>query len=190
MSQHSRDRTWKSECSFSFLMSSAKLFVLIYHVKMLRVSVYDRATLGYSPRSNRLDNMPLNKQVDIEVLADTWKTPSIAPAPLTSAAQSSPFNIDFFCALLFIALWTRPPIRYGFSLSDCWAWLRYLPALAPTQDLRLCEAWTTLDPHHKTVLSGDFGVGFTTWFLYQTLDFVKFSDTLWVVNSLSPGAFQ
>jgi hypothetical protein len=134
--------------------------------------------------------MSLNKQVDIEVLADTWKAPTIVPPGLASAAETSPFTVDFLCALIFTALWTRPPIRYGFSLSDCWAWLRYLPAIAPTRDLRLCEAWTTLDPHHKTVLSGDFGVGFTTWFLNQTLDFVKFSDTLWVVNSLSPGAFQ
>jgi len=134
--------------------------------------------------------MPLNKELEIEVLADTWKAPATVPAALTLATQVSPFTIDFFCALIFTALWTRPPIRYGFSLSDCWAWLRYLPAIAPTQDLRLCEAWTTLDPHHKTVLSGDFGVGFTTWFLNQTLGFVKFSDTLWVVNTLSPGTFQ
>jgi hypothetical protein len=134
--------------------------------------------------------MPLNKRVEIEVLVDTWKAPAIAPAALISAAQCSPLTIDFLCALIFTALWTRPPVRYGFSLSDCWAWLRYLPAIASTQELRLCEAWTTLDPHQKTVLSGDFGVGFTTWFLNQTLDFVKFSDTLWVVNTLSPGAFQ
>lgn len=134
--------------------------------------------------------MALNKRVDIEVLADTWKAPTTPPAALTSAVQASPLNVDFLCALIFTALWTRPPIRYGFSLSDCWAWLRYFPAIAPTPDLRLCDAWTTLDPHHKTVLSGDFGVGFTTWFLNQTLDFVKFSDTLWVVNSLSPGAFR
>jgi hypothetical protein len=81
-------------------------------------------------------------------------------------------------------------VRYGFSLSDCWAWLRYFPAIATTPDLRLCDAWTTLDPHQKTVLSGDFGVGFTTWFLYQTLGFVKYSDTLWVVNTLAPGSFR
>jgi hypothetical protein len=137
-----------------------------------------------------LDTMALNKRVDIEVLLDTWKAPTAPPAALTLAAQTSPLNIDFLCALIFTALWTRPPIRYGFSLSDCWAWLRYFPAIAPTQDLRLCDAWTTLDPHHKTVLSGDFGVGFTTWFLNQTLDFVKYSDTLWVVNTLSPGAFR
>lgn len=134
--------------------------------------------------------MAINKRLEIEVLMDTWKPPALVPAALVSAAQTSPLNIDFLCALLFTALWTRPPIRYGFSLSDCWAWLRYLPAIAPTQDLRLCDEWTTLDPHHKTVLSGDFGVGFTTWFLNQTLNFVKFSDTLWVVNTLFPGTFR
>ena len=94
------------------------------------------------------------------------------------------------CALMFTALWTRPPVRYGFSLADCWAWLRYFPAIAPTPDLRLCDEWTTLDPHQKTVLSGDFGVGFTTWLLSQTLGFTKYSDTLWVVNTLAPGAFR
>jgi hypothetical protein len=59
------------------------------------------------------------------------------------------------CALVFAALWTRPPVRYGFSLSDCWAWLRYFPAIAVNSELRLREEWTSLDPHYKTVLSGD-----------------------------------
>jgi hypothetical protein len=137
-----------------------------------------------------LDATPLSKSVKLELLLDTWKAPTSPPAALTSALQTSPLDINFLGALIFSALWTRPPITYGFSLSDCWAWLRYFPAIASTPDLRLCDAWTTLDPHHKTVLSGDFGVGFTTWFLKQTLGFVKYSDTLWVVNTLSPGAFR
>lgn len=94
------------------------------------------------------------------------------------------------CALLFTALWTRPPVRYGFSLADTWAWMRYLPALCAAPELRSCEEWTTLDPHQKTVLSGDFGVGFTTWLLNRELGFVKYSDTLWVLNTLQPGYFQ
>ena len=164
--------------------------MLIHHVKHSARFGLLGIYFGRGPGSNTLDAMALNKRLDVEVLVDTWKAPTMVPAALTLAAQNSPLTIDFLCALIFTALWTRPPIRYGFSLSDCWAWLRYLPAIAPTQDLRLCDAWTTLDPHHKTVLSGDFGVGFTTWFLNQTLDFVKFSDTLWVVNTLSPGAFR
>lgn len=134
--------------------------------------------------------MPLNKQVGVEVMANSWHAPATPPPSLTNAALATPTAINILCALAFTALWTRPPVRYGFSLSDCWAWLRYFPAIAATQDLRLCDAWTTLDPHQKTVLSGDFGVGFTTWFLYQTLGFVKYSDTLWVVNTLTPGSFR
>ena len=109
--------------------------------------------------------MPLDKRVDIEVLPDSWEPPATPPASLTTAAQTSPATINVLCALMFTASWTRPPVRYGFSLADCWAWLRYFPAVAPTPDLRLCDEWTMLDPHQKTVLSGDFGVGFTTWFL-------------------------
>lgn len=132
----------------------------------------------------------LDKRVIVEVLLDTWKAPSSPPSALITAAKNSPLDINFLSALIFTALWTRPPIRYGFSLSDCWAWFRYFPAIAPTRDLRLRDEWTSLDPHHKTVLSGDFGVGFTTLFLNQVLDFVDYSDTLWVVNTLLPGTFR
>lgn len=134
--------------------------------------------------------VPFTKQVGIEVLSSSWKAPATTPSALVAAAQSSPASIDVLASLLFLALWTRPPVTYGFSLSDCWAWLRYFPAIAISPDLRLRDEWTTLDPHHKTVLSGDFGVGFTTWFLFRTLGFVRYSDTLWVVNSLLPGTFR
>lgn len=99
-------------------------------------------------------------------------------------------EVDLLHALLFCALWTRPPVSFGFSLADCWAWLRYLPAICSSPELRLREEWTSLDPHQKTVLSGDFGVGFTTWFLHKTLDFRAYADTLWVVNTLAPGNFE
>ena len=132
----------------------------------------------------------MNRRVDIEVLSDSWPASTTPPSGLVAAVQSSPSNVDILASLLFLGLWTRPPVTHGFSLSDCWAWLRYFPALAATPDLRLRDEWTTLDPHHKTVLSGDFGVGFTTWFLSQILGFVWYSDTLWVVNSLLPGRFH
>jgi hypothetical protein len=134
--------------------------------------------------------VPLTKRVHIELLTDTWSPPAIPPAELTRIEQTGPYAMDVLCALVFTALWTRPPVRYGFSLADTWAWMRYLPALCFTPELRLCEEWTTLDPHQKTVLSGDFGVGFTTWLLNRELGFVKYSDTLWVVNALQPGVFR
>src|SRR5690606_22335817 len=81
-------------------------------------------------------------------------------------------------------------VTYGFSLSDCWAWLRCFPAIATTPGLRLRDGWGALDPHHKTGPSGDFGVGFTTCFLFGTLGFQRTSDPLWVVNSRLPGPFR
>jgi hypothetical protein len=62
--------------------------------------------------------------------------------------------------------------------------------LCNSPELRLCDEWTSLDPHQKTVLSGDFGVGFTTLFLQETLGFRAYADTLWVVNTLVPGTFE
>lgn len=104
-------------------------------------------------------------------------------------ANAGPISVDVLQAMLYVGLMTRPPVSYGFDLSDCWAWLRYGPALKATSDLRLCDEWTTLDPHHKTILSGDFGVGFTGLLLAQALGFTKYSDTLWVVNTLGNTGF-
>ena len=140
--------------------------------------------------TRRLRHYRMNRRVDIEVLSDSWPASTAPPSGLVAAVQSYPSQVDILASLLFLGLWPRSPVTHGFSLSDCWAWLRYFPALAATPDLRLRDEWTTLDPHHKTVLSGDFGVGFTTWFLSQVLDFVRYSDTLWVVNSLLPGRFH
>ena len=89
--------------------------------------------------------MPLHKSVDVELTASSWSPPKTPPGTLISASQSSPTSIDILCTPAFTALWTRPPVVYGFSLSDCWACLRYFPAIAATADLRLCDAWTTLD---------------------------------------------
>jgi hypothetical protein len=126
----------------------------------------------------------------VKVVSDSWIAPATPPSALLTAEESSPIEVEALAALLFVGIWTRPPVTYGFSLSDCWAWLRYFPAVATTPDLRLRDEWTTLDAHHKTVLSDDFGVGFTTWFLFQTLGFQRYADTFWVVNSLLPNTFR
>jgi hypothetical protein len=129
--------------------------------------------------------MPLQKKLEVHILEDSW--PGSVPASLTRTGGLR--DVDVLLSLLFCAIWTRPPVSFGFSLADCWAWLRYLPAICSSSELRLRDEWTSLDPHQKTVLSGDFGVGFTTWFLHQTLDFRIYADTLWVVNTLAPGKF-
>jgi hypothetical protein len=127
----------------------------------------------------------LTKSVEIEIDPATW-TSSPPPAALTGAVGS--YALDVSASLLFTALWTRPPVTFGFSLSDTWAWMRYLPALCSSSELRLCDEWTSLPTHQKTILSDDWGVGFTTWFLSQTLGFIRYADTAWVLKNLAPGS--
>lgn len=80
--------------------------------------------------------------------------------------------------LIHTALWTRPPVSSGIHLSDFWAWLRYYPAISEHHtELRLCEEWTDIDPHQKTILSDELGVGFTTYFLAEKLGCIGFMDT-------------
>jgi hypothetical protein len=131
------------------------------------------------------------KELDVVVDNESWRTRGVpVPHALTHLAQNNPMRLCFEDAMVFLALWTRPPMQHGFSLSDIWAWLRYFPAVTGDDELRLREEWTAVDPYHKTVLSGDFGVGFTTLALTQTLDLVHFADTFHFVNVLAPGRFR
>ena len=127
-----------------------------------------------------------NKNIAVIVDSNSWN-PGVPPAPLVAAQTSGQFDLNLTGALIFIAICTRPPTRLGFTLSDCWAWLRYFPAFVSGSDLRLCKAWSDIDPHQKTVSSDDFGVGITTWFLHNTLDFQVYSDTSYVMKVLEPG---
>lgn len=129
--------------------------------------------------------LPYKKTVLIEIDASSW-SPSQAPPQLESAAAGGPYNVDLVAALVFIGIWTRPPTRPGFTLADCWAWLRYFPAFAPSVPLQFCEEWLYVDSHQKTVASDELGVGLTTWALHRTLGFQRFADTNWVMNVLAP----
>jgi hypothetical protein len=130
--------------------------------------------------------MLIAKKVAVKVGEDSWSNPPGPPAELTGLAASSPVEVDVAMVLLFVGMMTRPPTCYGFSLADLWAWLRYLPALATAEPLRLCDAWTSLDPHHKSILSDDLGVGFSTWILHRYLGLKGFADAPWVIRVLAP----
>jgi hypothetical protein len=92
--------------------------------------------------------------------------------------------------MLHLAIWTRPPVVQGFSLSDFWAWLRYGRAVDAAIDLRLVESWSTIDAHQKTLLSDEFGVGFSTFLFVERLGFQFYADTHFVVDVLAPGYFR
>jgi hypothetical protein len=109
----------------------------------------------------------MRRTVEVEVDASTWTKGAKLPRALTKLAGTR--SVDMLLALLHTAIWTRPPQVHGFDLSDCWAFMRYGPALAQTSDLRLRPEWTDLSAHHKTILSDDFGVGLPTMLLCRAL---------------------
>ncbi|MFC1836540.1 hypothetical protein ACFL2Q_17750 [Thermodesulfobacteriota bacterium] len=128
------------------------------------------------------------KTIRISIDESSWE-PSPVPQDILAMSRMGIRCTDTDLALLHTGLWTRPPEVQGFSLSDCWAWLRYSPALATTDDLRLRPEWESIDPHQKSVLSDDFGVGFTTELLSEHLHFLAYVDTLHFVRVLLPGHF-
>ncbi|WP_368543462.1 hypothetical protein [Enterobacter soli] len=95
-------------------------------------------------------------------------------------------KINVNCMLIHTALWTRPPKLTGFHLADFWAWLRYLPAFSKnSSDLRLRKEWFDIDPHQKTILSDEIGVGSTTFTLINTLHFQGFVDSIYLLETLN-----
>ena len=126
------------------------------------------------------------RNVEVQLDTASWKRRRV-PSQLASLAGTR--RVDVGLAMLHTATWTRPPSSKGFDLSDCWAWLRYARAFASSPDLRLRPEWEEIDPHQKTILSDDLGIGFTTQFLLNALDFVDYADTLYVLKVL-PGSFR
>lgn len=131
----------------------------------------------------------LNTAVNITVDIASWVGNS-CPAEVVALGSSNPRMTSVENALLFTALCTRPPSCSGFSLADMWAWIRYRPAIADAPWLKLRPEWNEIDPHQKTVLSDELGVGFTTELLAMKLGFQLYSDTSYVVRVVAPGAFD
>jgi hypothetical protein len=129
----------------------------------------------------------LKRSLEVSLDPSTWIS---KPVPTALKASVGIRDVDVRIALLFTALCTRPPLCHGFDLSDFWAWLRYIPAIAATSDLRLLDAWTDIDPHQKSVLSDQLGVGFTTQYIAEMFLCGEFVDTNYVANVLDPKHFR
>lgn len=124
------------------------------------------------------------KNIQIVIDSATWPAGTF-PSQLASVGNSRATN--FLAVLLHTAIWTRPPIVTGLHLSDYWAWLRYFPAISHADtNFKLCDEWQDLDPHQKTILSDDFGVGFTTEFLSDKFGITDFVDTLYFTKAIDP----
>ncbi|MCC8620116.1 hypothetical protein [Xanthomonas vesicatoria] len=94
------------------------------------------------------------------------------------------WDCEMLSALLVTGILTTPIQASAFSLAQFWPWMRYLPALDHAANLRLRPEWTDLDSHQKTLLSDDFGLGLTSYFLIDKYDFTHFGDTTRVLKTV------
>ena len=122
----------------------------------------------------------MHKQIRLIVDKKSWE--SGPPAELDPIKGLK--YLDVSKALLHVALRTRPPSSVGIHLSDFWSWLRYFPAISHCPHLALRHEWEDIDPHQKTVLSDDWGVGFSTGIIGQVFNVVAWADTHFLIKLL------
>jgi hypothetical protein len=123
----------------------------------------------------------MDRQIEIAVDASSWPHGRAPTAQLLALSGIRQFNV--FDILCHIAFRTRPPIQLGFDLADYWPWLRYAPALHGDMFLRLRPEWTDLDSHQKTILSDDFGVGVSSYFLTEALQLSSMVNTQYFIEA-------
>lgn len=119
----------------------------------------------------------MNREILVEVDSSSW-SPGTPPSTLVGGNQI----LNILDVFLHVAMRTSHPISYGFALSDLWACLRYLPAISTDHQLRLRPEWDDLDPHQKTILSDDWGMGFSSVILSSALDLLFVCPTTYLIS--------
>lgn len=95
-------------------------------------------------------------------------------------------NIDVMDMMLHIGCLAIPPHLTEVSINAWWAWLRYASAFSPGNSFLLRQEYADLDPHQKTVLSDDFGMGVGLVYLVSKLDLRSVFDGRYFVEYLAP----
>lgn len=104
---------------------------------------------------------------------------------LPGLPHSAVWQCNVLTTLLWIGILTAPPRYRGFDLSTFWAWLRYASAISETHSgLRLKPIWSEIDTHQKTVMSDDFGMGFSCHYLAEQHGIQAFANTSYLLDLL------
>lgn len=129
----------------------------------------------------------MQRRIDVDVRQDTWPNngQGVPPFPNSFQAGLSTHTVDIPSMLLTIGFLTTPTVATGVSLSEFWAWVRYLSAITDGPDLQITREFSGLDSHQKTILSDDFGMGLPILWLAQRLDFVDICDGRYFVSSVA-----
>lgn len=128
--------------------------------------------------------MQRNLKIDID--RDTWPGVGMQPSfPTTFTNGQSTYAMNIPEMLLMIGYLTTPTSSTGVSLSEFWAWVRYLAAIAKQSELSLTKSFWDLDAHQKTILSDDFGMGVPLLWLCEKLSLVQIVDGRYFMQRIS-----
>jgi hypothetical protein len=119
----------------------------------------------------------MNRTLPIDVVHSSWPGPGNLPDfPSAFHVGTSDYDLNIPSMLLMIGYLTTPTSSTGVSLSEFWAWVRYLAAVTSDADMRLTSSFADLDAHQKTILSDDFGMGVPMVWLSERLAFDRICD--------------
>lgn len=127
----------------------------------------------------------MNRTLEITIDHKTWPTNGAPGFPPTFIAGNSSHDVPVLPTLLLIGQLTTPPVARGVSLSEFWAWVRYLYAVSGDADLRISRDFASLDSHQKTILSDDFGMGVPIGYLIGKLGLTAWSDGRYFMDRMS-----
>lgn len=135
----------------------------------------------------------MQRSLKVNIDKSTWPGIGMQPSfPTTFTDGQSTYALNIPQMLLMIGYLTTPTSSTGVSLSEFWAWVRYLAAIAKQSDLSLTQSFWELDAHQKTILSDDFGMGVPILWLHDKLSFAKIVDGRYFMQRIasSLGATQ
>lgn len=135
----------------------------------------------------------MNRTLRVQVRTSTWPGTNRLPAfPAAFHRGWATHDVNMTAALLLIGYLTTPISSTGVSLSEFWAWVRYVAAVTSDPDMRLTRSFADLDAHQKTILSDDFGMGVPMLWLHQRLPFDRIVDGRYFMQRIaaSVGATQ
>lgn len=117
------------------------------------------------------------RTLTVDVRRNTWPRKGALPAfPASFHRGSASYDVNVPGMLLLLGFLTTPTSSTGVSLSEFWAWVRYLAAVTADPDMRLTSSFADLDAHQKTILSDDFGMGVPMLWLNERLSFDRICD--------------
>ena len=123
----------------------------------------------------------MHRRLTIDIRRDTWPSNRV---PRRLQAIHGTTDVDIIAFLLMTGYVTVPAHAARHSINAMWAWVRYFGALSTDPDFRVSEEFADLDPHQKTILSDDFGMGMSLHLIADVLGLVGFCDGRYFIDRL------